>query len=541
MFRLKRKESDTKRRMSVAELVAVAGKHSITMQRRLLLYLCILVIVVTGILAVILFTVGSFVESGKVFKQSIDIQLKNSKKEIEERLGFLVGNCMQLSDKISFSLENEVLSYPYDIYELNDNPDKLLSVQQNLYPVLENQMKIMRVSGIFTVLDATVNTHPSNAITSRSGLYLRLANVSGGNAPNNEVFLYRGNAQVSTLYHIEMHNRWNMEFDIKQMEWYKRQVSSVPENGKADYLWIGRRNLSNLWERAAYLSLPVLGSNKEVYGVCGVEISSILFRYRHPTVEGEYGNMVTVFAPVEDNKMDMSSALIGETENIYINDNEILDVKKEQNFYIYTGKDTKYIGSHYFINELKSDDDRKWAITVLMPYSVYEKQVNKDRVTLFVIISCFVLLMLTLSYFISQRFVNPIVKRLEELKDEENIGNSSSSGISEIDALMEFMKIKRAESLDNGNRKVKIPSNIEGLFDQFIDNAKELTLSERNILKYYIDGYEIADIPDLACVSLNTVRKHNRSIYEKLGVKSKDELDLYLDLLKRCERIYEIQ
>lgn len=541
MFRLKRKESDTKRRMSVAELVAVAGKHSITMQRRLLLYLCILVIVVTGILAVILFTVGSFVESGKVFKQSIDIQLKNSKKEIEERLGFLVGNCMQLSDKISFSLENEVLSYPYDIYELNDNPDKLLSVQQNLYPVLENQMKIMRVSGIFTVLDATVNTHPSNAITSRSGLYLRLANVSGGNAPNNEVFLYRGNAQVSTLYHVEMHNRWNMEFDIKQMEWYKRQVSSVPENGKADYLWIGRRNLSNLWERAAYLSLPVLGSNKEVYGVCGVEISSILFRYRHPTVEGEYGNMVTVFAPVEDNKMDMSSALIGETENIYINDNEILDVKKEQNFYIYTGKDTKYIGSHYFINELKSDDDRKWAITVLMPYSVYEKQVNKDRVTLFVIISCFVLLMLTLSYFISQRFVNPIVKRLEELKDEENIGNSSSSGISEIDALMEFMKIKRAESLDNGNRKVKIPSNIEGLFDQFIDNAKELTLSERNILKYYIDGYEIADIPDLACVSLNTVRKHNRSIYEKLGVKSKDELDLYLDLLKRCERIDEIK
>ena len=201
MFRLKRKESDTKRRMSVAELVAVAGKHSITMQRRLLLYLCILVIVVTGILAVILFTVGSFVESGKVFKQSIDIQLKNSKKEIEERLGFLVGNCMQLSDKISFSLENEVLSYPYDIYELNDNPDKLLSVQQNLYPVLENQMKIMRVSGIFTVLDATVNTHPSNAITSRSGLYLRLANVSGGNAPNNEVF-YTGAMHRYRLYII---------------------------------------------------------------------------------------------------------------------------------------------------------------------------------------------------------------------------------------------------------------------------------------------------------------------------------------------------
>ena len=541
MFRLIRKESKSKRKMSVPELVAAARKHSISMQRKLLLYLCMLVTVVTCILAVILFTAGSFAESGKGFKQSIEVQLKNSVREIEERLGFLVGNCMQLSNKIASSLEDEVLSYPYDIYELNDNRDKLLSIQQNLYPLLENQMKIMRVSGIFTILDATVNTHQPNAITSRSGLYLRLANVSGGNSPNNEVFLFRGNSEVSTLYHIQMHNRWNMEFDIKQMEWYKKQISSIPEEGKTDYLWIGRRNLSNLWERAAYLSLPVFGSNKEAYGACGVEISSILFRYRHPPIEGNYGNMVTVFAPVEDNKLDLSAGLIGETDNIYINDNETLKIKKEKHFNIYIGKDTKYIGSHHFINELKSDDNRKWAITVLMPYSVYEKQANRERWTLLAIISCFVLLMLALSYFISRCFVNPIVKRLEELKDEEMLSNSSNLGISEIDALIEFMKVKRTESLGNGREEIKTPSNIESLFDQFIENAKGLTVSERNILRYYMDGYEISEIPELACVSMNTVRKHNRNIYEKLGIKSKDELNLYLDLLKRCGRIDELK
>ena len=539
MFRLKRKES--KRKMSVSELFVEAGKHSIPMQRKLLLYLCILVTVVTCILAIILFTVGSFAESGKGFKQSIEVQLKNSVKEIEERLGFLVGNCMQLSNKISSSLESEVLSYPYDIYELNNNPDKLLSIQESLYPLLENQMKIMRVSGIFTILDATVNTHLSSSITSRSGLYLRLGNVGGGNSTNDDVFLFRGNADVSNLYHIQMHNRWNMEFDIKQMDWYKSQISDIPKEGRTDYLWIGRRNLSNLWERVAYLSLPLLGSNKEVYGVCGVEISSILFRYRHPPIEGDYGNMVTIFAPIEDNTLDLSAALIGETDDIYIADNEILTIKKEKNFNIYKGKDSKYIGSHYFINELKSDDGRKWAIAVLMPYSVYEEQVNIERVTLLAIIICFVIMMLALSYFISKRFVNPIVKRLEELKNEQMIENESALGISEIDALIEFMKIKREENPDDENQKINIPSNIESLFDQFIENAQGLTVSEKNILKYYIDGYEIADIPDLACVSLNTVRKHNRNIYEKLGVKSKDELNLYLDLLKRCGRINEIK
>lgn len=176
-----------------------------------------------------------------------------------------------------------------------------------------------------------------------------------------------------------------------------------------------------------------------------------------------------------------------------------------------------------------------------MPYSVYEKQANRERWTLLAIISCFVLLMLALSYFISRCFVNPIVKRLEELKDEEMLSNSSNLGISEIDALIEFMKVKRTESLGNGREEIKTPSNIESLFDQFIENAKGLTVSERNILRYYMDGYEISEIPELACVSMNTVRKHNRNIYEKLGIKSKDELNLYLDLLKRCGRIDELK
>ena len=60
-------------------------------------------------------------------------------------------------------------------------------------------------------------------------------------------------------------------------------------------------------------------------------------------------------------------------------------------------------------------------------------------------------------------------------------------------------------------------------------------------MEYYIKGYEIADIPDLVCISMNTVRKHNRNIYEKLNVKSNDELRLYTDLLKRCGRIVELE
>ena len=47
-------------------------------------------------------------------------------------------------------------------------------------------------------------------------------------------------------------------------------------------------------------------------------------------------------------------------------------------------------------------------------------------------------------------------------------------------------------------------------------------------------------IPDLAFISIHTVKKHNRNIYEKLGVASRDELMLYIELFRCCGRLEEL-
>ena len=80
----------------------------------------------------------------------------------------------------------------------------------------------------------------------------------------------------------------------------------------------------------------------------------------------------------------------------------------------------------------------------------------------------------------------------------------------------------------------ELPPAMEELFESFSDKAKELSSAERRILKYYIDGYDTADIPELAFVSIHTVKKHNHSIYQKLNVSSRDELMLYIELFRRC-------
>lgn len=85
-----------------------------------------------------------------------------------------------------------------------------------------------------------------------------------------------------------------------------------------------------------------------------------------------------------------------------------------------------------------------------------------------------------------------------------------------------------------------LPPSMEELFNSFAGKVGSLSSAERRILNYYIDGYETADIPDLAFISIHTVKKHNRNIYQKLEVASRDELMLYIELFRCCGRLEEL-
>ena len=86
-----------------------------------------------------------------------------------------------------------------------------------------------------------------------------------------------------------------------------------------------------------------------------------------------------------------------------------------------------------------------------------------------------------------------------------------------------------------------LPPNMAELFERFAQNVKTLTNAEYNIFRYYMNGYEVAQIPTAACVSMSTVKKHNGNIYRKLEISSNEELMMYLDLFRRCDCIEKLQ
>lgn len=74
----------------------------------------------------------------------------------------------------------------------------------------------------------------------------------------------------------------------------------------------------------------------------------------------------------------------------------------------------------------------------------------------------------------------------------------------------------------------------------FFERAKALTPTEKTIIRYYAEGKEINEIPELCFISINTVRKHNANIYQKLEVGSREELLLYIELFRRSGRLDQL-
>lgn len=155
--------------------------------------------------------------------------------------------------------------------------------------------------------------------------------------------------------------------------------------------------------------------------------------------------------------------------------------------------------------------------------------------TVWIIVSLvFLAAMLLLSTYLSRRFVTPISHSLQAIREQSP--GEHPSGISEIDELLAFVRSRAAEQLTAGS----LPPNIEELLSGFRDRVQTLTPMERTVLQYYIDGCSLEEVAARAYISVSTAKKHNTNINRKLGVTSREELMLYIDLFRRCGRLDEI-
>ena len=457
-----------------------AKKQSVGMQRKLMLYWVSMILVVFAAVILLLSIAGAFSQNDEQLHEVMELQLKNTQDSLASRLDRLTAQSLNLSKELSREIEGELVREGISLQEVNDDSERLLKLQQIMYPLVNTTLQTANCNGAYVILNATANTTLEVADHSRSGLYLRYTNLSASNPVAPTVVYFRGIPDIARQKDLELHNRWNLEFDTDQIPGCRELMDTPLDRPAQRYFWSRRIDLKDTWESAMLLCVPIVGSDGSVYGVCGVELSALYFQLSYPAAEGQFGSAVTVLAPIQDSRLLLSDGLVGSVNGTYLDGQETLAIHQGRYYNEYDTGAERYIGLHQTISISKGEtEDTAWATAILIPqdsYAAYTAEIQKTW----------------------------IIAALGLLEQGE------------------------------------LPPNIAELFDQFVERKDLLTEAERNILRYYIDGHEIADIPDLAFISMSTVRKHNRSIYEKLGVASRDELMLYIDLLRRCGRLQEL-
>jgi len=518
--------------LELFRLTRDARKRGVAMQSKLLLYWISMILAIFGVLLVTLSLTGVFSGSGKKLNQALSAQQAHMVTALNEQFSTLTAQGIVISKGASETLNNILYTEPMDA--LNDNPDALKWIERELYVALNTVLRSSPCNGVYLVLDATTNTATNGADTSRAGLYLRFANLNSKNAVNQDVVLYRGIPDIARENQLELHNRWKMEFDTSLMEGYEDAIKQQGGKLSDSCFWTHREQLTDSWENIMLLIVPIQGSGGAVRGICGVELSDLYLRLSYPAQESEFGNMVTIIAPIEDDKLLLSAGMTGGMAGLYLDDTDTLRIQQGKEFHTYTGQSGTYLGIHTKLDMNTVGGASIYAVT-LVSEACYNSVSAAEGIAWFIGSVLFLVTILAVSVLLSRWFVRPIAQSLAAIQSD-SLHEVGQTGIAEIDSLVALLRSKEQSS---GNHS-PLPTDIAELFDGFARRAAKLTAKERAILRHYEEGREVVEVAEMAFISINTLRKHNANIYHKLEVGSRDELMLYIELFRRAGRLDEI-
>lgn len=411
-----------------------ARRHGVAMQHKLLLYWIFMVLATFAVLMVVLSMAGVFSGSGEKLRRTLSARQEHMTAELSEQMTTLTAQGIAISKEASAILTSVLYTEPVET--LNDDPAALKQIERELYNTLNTVLRSSPCNGAYLVLNATTNTSAEGAETSRAGLYLRFANLNSKNAVYQDVVCYRGIPDIARENQLELHNRWKMEFNTALMTGYDSLRDHQAGKLSESCVWTRRARLTDTWESVIMLMVPVRSSSGDLQGLCGVELSDLYLRLSYPAQESEFGSMVTVIAPMEDNTLLLSEGMTGGLEGTYLDNTDILHIQQGRQFNTYTGGSGSYLGVHTRLDMKTAGGASMYAVT-LVPEERYQTVALTERMIWLGGSVLFLIAMLTVSVLLSRRFVRPIVTSLAAVQSDSP-RDISKTGISEIDSLLLF-------------------------------------------------------------------------------------------------------
>lgn len=539
------------------------------MRRRLFLYMGALAALLLAVLLVALLLLG---------------QLKSPRAETEKALTFQMGafrsdmaslwrNVSVMGIHLSQDMTAIIEEQTSDFSSLNGDVAAVGDLQEAMLEPLCQYVRQTDCSGAFIMLGASLSSDP--AVDSHAGLYVQRSNAEH---TTSDLLLYRGMADIGRQHRVMPHRKWAQEFCPADFPGLADQLEAASAPIERACRTTELLTLPGTTEQAILLTVPMIGADGTVYGLCGFSVNQTYFLAHHAQPTG-IGSLACVLSDSAEGLDVQRGLLTYPTGDFCFVPDELLEKRSLRGgLSAFVGTELSFVGiSEPFT--VAAGDEASPDLTVLIPKSDYDRALLKSRLEAAGVLMLLLFFAVSCCLFYTRRYLRPI---LEDIDHVTVAGGEKGKPIFEEllpisekmrshEEAVTALKAERQDAQDRAEQllgeKLGLEEQVEGMqgqlddslaeirrlahlgkkelkpadYDKFLKGYAKLSAKELEICEALVSGLSTRQCAEQIGCASSTVDTYRKRVYEKTGIHRVRQLQLCVALMRMEQQESETQ
>lgn len=523
-----------------------------SMRRRLLLYMGTLAALLLFSLFAVLLLLGQLKSPREEMKKSLTFQMEAFRSDVTSLWRNISVMGVHLSEDMTALIEERVK----DFDALSGSADALEQLKASMLGSLCQYVQQADCSGGFVLLSVSLN--PDAAADSFSGLYVQRSNAEH---TTSDLLLYRGMADIGRQHRVMPHRKWAQEFCPADFPGLADQLEAVSAPIERACRTTELLTLPGTTEQAILLSVPMVGADGRVYGLCGFSVNQTYFSAHHAQPSA-VSSLACVLSDAAEG-LDIQKGLLTYPAGgfCFVPDELLAEKSLRGGLSAFVGTELSFVGiSEPFT--VAAGDEAPHDLTVLIPKSDYDRALLKSRLEAAGVLMLLLFFAVSCCLFYTRRYLRPILRDIERLKDESGGAQMTFDELQPVSARLrsheQTITVLETEKLD-------LQGQVEHMQSQVVDTQEQLddSLAEIRRLAYlgkkeldpadyqkFLEGYAKLSSKELEiCAALakglsarqcaeqtgnalSTIDTYRKRVYGKTGIHRVRQLQLCVALMQ---------
>ena len=444
-----------------------------SMRRRLLLYMGALAALLLFSLFAVLLLLGQLKSPREEMKKSLTFQMETFRSDVTSLWRNVSVMGVHLSEDMTALIEERVK----DFDALSGSADALEQLEASMLGSLCQYVQQADCSGGFVLLSVSLN--PDAAADSFSGLYVQRSNAEH---TTSDLLLYRGMADIGRQHRVMPHRKWAQEFCPADFPGLADQLEAASAPIERACRTTELLTLPGTTEQAILLSVPMVGADGRVYGLCGFSVNQTYFSAHHAQPSA-VSSLACVLSDAAEG-LDIQKGLLTYPAGgfCFVPDDLLAEKSLRGGLSAFVGAELSFVGiSEPFT--VAAGDEAPHDLTVLIPKSDYDRALLKSRLEAAGVLMLLLFFAVSCCLFYTRRYLRPILRDIERLKDESGGTQMTFDELQPVSARLrsheQTITVLETEKLD-------LQGQVEHMQSQVVDTQEQLddSLAEIRRLAY---------------------------------------------------------